>query len=116
MCGPISVFQCLFGEVLVGAFCVYDRIPRQWSEDQQEFLTDLASAIFRKTVATLIDKEANAKDAAGQLGHDDESITKKHYIVKPAVAPDSSHILEKLGPGRAVDDPGHGDRGPSQAA
>lgn len=51
-------------------------------------------------------QEADAKDAAGQLGHDDEAITKKHYIVKPALAPDSSHILEKLGPGQPPSDPG----------
>ncbi len=30
----------------------------------------------------------------------------KHYIVKPAVAPDSSHILEKLAPKNAKHDPG----------
>jgi integrase len=53
---------------------------------------------FRKTVASLIDREASAKDAAAQLGHESEQITRKHYIVKPAVAPDSSQILEKLGP------------------
>lgn len=41
---------------------------------------------FRKTVASLIDKEASAKNAAAQLGHESEEITKKHYIVKPAVA------------------------------
>jgi hypothetical protein len=50
-----------------------------------------------KTVATLIDKEANTKNAAAQLGHATEEVTKKHYIVKPAIAPDSSSILKQLG-------------------
>jgi integrase len=52
---------------------------------------------FRKTVATLIDEEADTDSAAAQLGHRSKAITKKHYIVKPALAPDSSHILERLG-------------------
>jgi integrase len=52
---------------------------------------------FRRTVATIIDKEATADDAAAQLGHGSKEITKKHYIVKPNVAPDSSDILEQLG-------------------
>jgi hypothetical protein len=45
-------------------------------------------------------------ESRGQLGHENESITKKHYIVKPAVAPDSSHILEMLAPKNAKHDPG----------
>jgi integrase len=52
---------------------------------------------FRRTVATLIDKEANVDSAAAQLGHGSKEITKKHYIIKPNIAPDSSDILEQLG-------------------
>jgi hypothetical protein len=33
-------------------------------------------------------------EAAAQLGHVDESITKKFYIQKPSTAPDVSHALE----------------------
>ena len=92
-------------------------VRRQWRQARADTgLEWVTPHTFRKTVATLIDKEANAKDAASQLGHEDESITKRHYIEKPTVAPDSSQILEKLGPGRPADDLAHGDRGPSQAA
>jgi integrase len=74
-------------------------VRRQWRQARTDTgLEWVTPHTARKTVASLIDKEADAKNAAGQLGHEDESITKKHYIVKPAVAPDSSHILEKLAP------------------
>lgn len=53
--------------------------------------------------------------AAAQLGHGSKEITKKHYIVKPALAPDSSGILEQLGASRAeLSD--HPDDGPRKAA
>jgi hypothetical protein len=55
------------------------------------------SADRSRTVATLIDKEADTKSAAAQLGHGSEEITNKYYIVKPALAPDVSDILEQLG-------------------
>jgi hypothetical protein len=71
---------------------------------------------FRKTVASLIDKEASAKNAAAQLGHESEEITKKHYIVKPAVAPDSSDILEKLGPDQAASSTDASGQGQNRAA
>jgi integrase len=48
-------------------------------------------------VATLIDREADAKTAAAQLGHTSEEITNTYYIEKPAVAPDVADILQQLG-------------------
>jgi hypothetical protein len=69
-----------------------------------------------RTVATLIDKEADTDRAAAQLGHQSKAITKKHYIVKPALAPDSSHILERLGASPTTTGPERRDHGPSRAA
>jgi integrase len=90
-----------------GTWLSPQNVRRQWRQARADTgLEWVTPHTARKTVASLIDKESNAKDAAGQLGHEDESITKKHYIVKPAVAPDSSHILEKLGPGQSATDPG----------
>jgi len=54
---------------------------------------------FRKTVATLIDEEADTKSAAAQLGHGSEEVTETYYIDKPTLAPDNSDILEQLGAG-----------------
>jgi integrase len=51
--------------------------------------------IFRKTVATVLSGQGLVSEAAAQLGHVDESITKKFYIQKPS-APDVSHVLEIL--------------------
>ncbi|ASW57369.1 thioesterase II family protein [Plantactinospora sp. KBS50] len=70
---------------------------------------------FRKTVATLIDKEADAKGAAAQLGHATEQVTNKHHIVKPALAPDSSDILEQLGAGPEIVGATPQDRGKRRA-
>jgi integrase len=50
-----------------------------------------------ETVATLIDKEADTKSAAAQLGHASEEVTDTYYIAKPVLAPDVSEILEQLG-------------------
>ncbi|MBB2943293.1 hypothetical protein FB565_003006 [Actinoplanes lutulentus] len=46
--------------------------------------------MFRKTVATVLSGQGLVTEAAGQLGHVDESITKKFYIQKPATAPTSA--------------------------
>lgn len=82
-----------------GTWLSPQNVRRQWRQARADTgLEWVTPHSFRKTVASLIDKEASAKDAAAQLGHESEEITKKHYIVKPAVAPDSSYILEKLGP------------------
>jgi integrase len=92
-------------------------VRRQWRQTRADTgLEWVTPHTFRKTVATLINKEANTKRAAAQLGHATEQVTKKHYIEQPAVAPDSSDILEQLGGGRTT--PGHErrDHGPRQAA
>ena len=46
--------------------------------------------------ATFIDKEADTKTTAAQLGHASEDVTTTFYIAKPATAPDVSDILEQL--------------------
>jgi integrase len=92
-------------------------VRRQWRQARADTgLEWVTPHTFRKTVATLLDKEANTKSAAAQLGHATEQVTKKHYIETPAVAPDSSDILEQLGAGRTAPDPEHRDHGRRQAA
>jgi integrase len=51
---------------------------------------------FRKTVATLIDSESGAHDAAAQLGHSRASVTINHYVQRALIAPDASSVLEQL--------------------
>jgi len=67
-------------------------------------------------VATLIDKEANTKSAAAQLGHASKEVTDTYYIAKPVLAPDVSEILEQLGTDRGSGDPDPCDRRSKRAA
>jgi integrase len=52
---------------------------------------------FRRTVATVLDRERTADDAAAQLGHSDPAVTKTHYIQKAHQAPDVSDVLQRFG-------------------
>ncbi|MFG1902499.1 tyrosine-type recombinase/integrase [Micromonospora carbonacea] len=92
-------------------------VRRQWRAARADTgLEWVTPHTFRKTVATLIDKEANTDSAAAQLGHKTKETTKKHYIVKPAIAPDSSNILEQLGGRPEPGDPEHRHQGQSRTA
>ncbi|MEU7876528.1 hypothetical protein [Dactylosporangium sp. NPDC049140] len=51
---------------------------------------------FRKTVTTLLDREASTKAASQQLGHSHETVTEEHCIVKAKQAPDVSRALQTL--------------------
>jgi integrase len=74
-------------------------VRRQWRAIRTgtglEWVTPHA---FRKTVATMIEREANSKDAAAQLGHASESMTETYYVMKTHLAPDLTRILEKFAP------------------
>ena len=75
-------------------------VRRQWRQARKDTgLEWVTPHTFRKTVATLIDRESGTKAAAGQLGHASEEITNTYYIEKPQMAPDSSELLETLGAG-----------------
>ncbi|MDG3014150.1 tyrosine-type recombinase/integrase [Speluncibacter jeojiensis] len=52
---------------------------------------------FRRTVATLIDRETSTEQAAAQLGHSGTAVTTRHYIEKAAEAPDLTQVLDRLG-------------------
>ncbi|MFZ2012787.1 MAG: tyrosine-type recombinase/integrase [Nocardioides sp.] len=53
---------------------------------------------FRRSVATLIDREVGIEAAKAQLGHDDSDITRDFYVHKASVAPDLTLHLEKFRP------------------
>ncbi|MDQ6752479.1 MAG: site-specific integrase [Actinomycetota bacterium] len=53
--------------------------------------------VFRKSVATLIDREYSSKQAAAQLGHSGTAITEKHYIARATESPDLTQALEQFG-------------------
>jgi integrase len=83
-----------------GTWLSPNNVRRQWRQARADTgLGWVTPHTFRKTVATLIDEEADTKSAAAQLGHGSEEVTGTYYIDKPTLAPDNSDILEQLGAG-----------------
>ena len=82
-----------------GTWVSAHNVRRQWRAIREgtglEWVTPHS---FCKTVATIIEREANSKDAAAQLGHASEAVTDTYYVVKTHLAPDLTRILDKLGP------------------
>jgi hypothetical protein len=94
-----------------------NNVRRQWRQARAETSLEWVTPhTFRKTVARLIDKEADTKSAAAQLGHASQEVTDKYYIAKPVLAPDVSEILQQLGFDRGADDRAQGHRRPKWAA
>ena len=54
---------------------------------------------FRKTVATVIEREADLRTASQQLGHGSEAVTRKHYVQRAATGPDTRSITSLFVPG-----------------
>ena len=67
---------------------------RQWTAARGEEFAWVKPSSLRKTVATLIDREAGSVTAAAQLGHGGDAVTRKHYIERNLLAPDSTAVLE----------------------
>lgn len=73
-------------------------INRRWRTIRQDTgLEWVTPHTFRKTVATMIDREFDAKTASRVLGHSSESITEAHYIRRSDLAPDVSDVLQRFG-------------------
>lgn len=83
-----------------------NNVRRQWSAIRNSAdalasfdLGDVTPHTFRKTVATLLEREANIELAAETLGHSSVDVTYAHYIQKThTVDPVTAGILEGLGP------------------
>lgn len=71
-------------------------VRRQWRDARGEQFAWVTPHSFRRTVATLIDRETTTEDAASQLGHSGTAVTRKHYIEKAAAAPDLTAVLDQL--------------------
>lgn len=75
-------------------------LRRQWRDARAAAGFDwVVPHMFRKTDATLVDRESSTKDAAAQLGHSGTAVTTTHYVQRAALAPDVSEVLEALGSG-----------------
>lgn len=71
-------------------------VRRLWRDARGEQFAWVTPHSFRRTVATVIDREATTEDAASQLGHSGTAVTRKHYIEKAASAPDLTGVLEQF--------------------
>lgn len=87
----------------VGTWLQPDNVRRslRCALKQQTDLKWVSPHTFRKTVATVLSGQGLIVEAAAQLGHVDESITKRFYVQKTSLAPDVSQALEVLS-GRAA--------------
>lgn len=72
-------------------------VRRQWRDARGDEFAWVTPHSFRKTVATLIDRESSEGDASVQLGHSGTAVTKRHYIEKAIEAPDLTAVLDQLG-------------------
>ncbi|MGV9663739.1 tyrosine-type recombinase/integrase [Nocardia niigatensis] len=71
----------------------FNRLWRQARGTKFEWVTPKT---FRKTVASMIAEEYGPQAAAQQLGHANDSVTKRHYIDQPTAAPDFTTALNRL--------------------
>ncbi|WP_196054546.1 tyrosine-type recombinase/integrase [Nocardia aurantiaca] len=71
----------------------FNRLWRQARGTKFEWVTPKT---FRKTVASMIAEEYGPRAPAQQLGHANDSVTKRHYIDQPTVAPDFTTALNRL--------------------
>ncbi len=86
-----------------GTWLSPNNVRRQWREARKDTgLEWVTPHTFRKTVATLIDREADTKTAAEQLGHSKEDVTNTYYIDKAKIAPDMSEVLQALADGTST--------------
>lgn len=72
-------------------------LRRQWRDARGAEWAWVTPHSFRRTVATLVDREYGSKEAAAQLGHSGTAVTEKHYIAKAEEAPDLTAVLDQLG-------------------
>lgn len=72
-------------------------VARKIADARGDDLAWVTSHTFRRTVATLVAAERDANAAAAQLGHNNPSITRLHYIQHNLQAPDLSDVLALLG-------------------
>lgn len=52
--------------------------------------------VFRKTVATVLDRETDLSTASAQLGHAGTGVTSRHYVERAAMGPDVREVLDRL--------------------
>lgn len=83
---------------ITGGLRETNNVERQWRDARGEEFAWVTPHSFRKTVGTEIIEKGTDRAAMAQLGHSRISVTEEHYVDKAVLAPDSSSILDALGP------------------
>ena len=82
-----------------GTWLSPNNVRRHWRQARADTgLEWVTPHIFRKAVATLLDREGKGDAATLQLGHSNEEVTKEYYIVKATAAPDVTDVLDHGAP------------------
>jgi len=81
-----------------GTWLSTNNVHRQWRLFRADMgVNDTVTfKAFRKAMATLLEREFSVEQAQAQLGHSKSTTTRSYYIARPAVAPDSSDLLDDL--------------------
>lgn len=82
-----------------------NQVRKWWRAVRSELGFDWVTPhTFRRTVATLLAREASLDIAAAQLG-DDPAVAAQHYVERVADAPDVSTVLQLFAPREGLIDP-----------
>jgi integrase len=74
-------------------------VRRQWRQAREAFELDwVRFHTTRKTVASLVNEEADTATATKTLGNASEQVVREHYLAKAKQSPDVRAILDALAP------------------
>ena len=101
---PANRFNAVFA-TRNGTWHQVGNIERRWRAIRADTgLEWVTPHTFRKTVATVIDRDVDSETAARVLGHSSAGITKEFYIEKDRSAPDVTQLLQSFAGPKVVDD------------
>lgn len=69
---------------------------RKATDEAASTLPASRTHILRKTVATVVEEREGLRTASLLLGHKTTATTERHYVKRPALAPDASTVLDDL--------------------
>lgn len=75
-----------------------DNVRRQLREARGDEFDWVTPKVFRKTVATAIERAVDIETAAAQLGHSASAVTRMHYVERARTGPDVRHVLDEFSP------------------
>lgn len=81
-----------------GGVRMANNVRRQLRDARGDDFDWVTPHVFRKTVATAVERAADIEAASAQLGHSGTAVTRVHYIEKTMLGPDVRDVLEQYSP------------------